>query len=280
MSSGIVFHLLAALAYALLAVSVWRPLFRNEAPVRLGRVRHVGLAGAIALHAAALYQTVLAGHNLHIGWALAISAAIWLGMVIFWLESVFMRLEGLLPLLLPAATVATLLAALFPSGHMVAHGGMEWLRIHLLIALIAYGIMTIAALQAMLMAALDRQLHRPVPMQAQRTVVDRALDSMPPLLVQEILLFRLIWIGFVMLSLAVVTGSLVSLRVTGAWLPLDHKTVFTLLSWATFGVLLLGRYARGWRGRVALRWTLTGFIFLMLSYSGSQFVLDVILQRG
>ena len=69
-------------------------------------------------------------------------------------------------------------------------------------------------------------------------------------------------------------------KLTGKILPFDHKTVFTLLSWATFGVLLLGRHVWGWRGWVALRWTLTGFGFLILAYTGSRFVLEMILHRG
>src|SRR5690606_14845808 len=121
------------------------------------------------------------------------------------------------------------------------------------------------ALQAMLMTALDRQLHRPVQAESNRGMLDRALHSMPPLLVQEGLLFRLIWLGFAVLTLTVVTGIAVSLRLTGQPLPMDHKTVFTLLSWLTFGVLLLGRHTRGWRGRIALRWTLVGFAFVLLS---------------
>ena len=96
---------------------------------------------------------------------------------------------------------------------------------------------------------------------------------------QEHLLFVIIWIGFAVLSLAVVSGSIASLKLTGKILPFDHKTVFTLLSWATFGVLLLGRHVWGWRGRVALRWTLTGFGFLILAYTGSRFVLEMILHR-
>src|SRR3546814_3472484 len=70
------------------------------------------------------------------------------------------------------------------------------------------------------------------------------------------------------------------MQLTGKVLPFDHKTVFMLLSWLTFGVLLLGRHIRGWRGRVALRWTLTGFAFLILAYTGSRFVLEVILHRS
>lgn len=280
MSTGIVFHLLAALAYAVLAVTMWHPLARSGAKVCAGKFRHVCLGGAIVLHGIALYQSILPGQTLVLGWALALSAAIWLGMVVFWLESLVMRLEGLLLLLLPASALAALLAGLFPEGHIVTHAGMESLRIHLLIALVAYGLITVAAVQALLMAALDRQLHRPIEAEPDRSMFSRALDSMPPLLVQEVLLFRLIWIGFAILTLAVITGSLVSLRISATVLPLDHKTIFTLLSWLTFGILLLGRHLKGWRGRIALRWTLTGFAFLLLSYTGSRFVLDVILQRS
>ncbi|SHH08004.1 cytochrome C assembly family protein [Pollutimonas bauzanensis] len=280
MSAGIVFHLLAALAYAVLAISLWRPLSKGGSQVATGKVRRVCLASAIVLHGIALAQAILPQHSLHLGWALALSAAIWLGMVIFWLEHLVMRIDGLLLILLPAATVAALLAGLFPHGHIVAHANNEWLRVHLIIALTAYGLITVAALQAMLMTALDRQLHKPIEQESNRSILGRALDTMPPLLLQEVLLFRLIWIGFAILTLTVVTGAIVSMRLTSELAPMDHKTVFTLLSWFTFGILLLGRYMRGWRGRLALRWTLVGFAFLLLSYSGSRFVLDVILQRG
>jgi len=60
----------------------------------------------------------------------------------------------------------------------------------------------------------------------------------------------------------------------------EHKTVFTVLSWLLFGVLLAGRYWRGWRGRTALTFILTGFATLLLAYVGSRFVLEVVLHRG
>jgi ABC-type uncharacterized transport system permease subunit len=56
--------------------------------------------------------------------------------------------------------------------------------------------------------------------------------------------------------------------------------VFALLSWLTFGLLLAGRWRYGWRGRTALRWTLTGFVMLLLAYVGSRFVLEVLLARS
>ena len=159
------------------------------------------------------------------------------------------------------------------------HANDAWLRAHLLIALAAYGLITIAALHAMLMALLDRHLHRPLDAPAERSMIGRVLDSQPPLLVGA----PAVRDHLDRLRRAVAGGrvrSIASLKLTGKILPFDHKTVFTLLSWATFGVLLLGRHVWGWRGRVALRWTLTGFGFLILAYTGSRFVLEMILHRG
>lgn len=280
MSLGIVFHTAAALAYAVLGGSLWIRLAGAGEVEQTGKIARLCLLGALVLHGIGLQQSMLGATHLFIGWALALSAAIWLGMVVFWLESLLVRIDGLQLLLLPAATLASGLAALFPQGQFVPHADNAWLRVHLLIALAAYGLITIAALHAMMMALLDCHLHRPLDAPAERSIVGRVLDSQPPLLVQEQLLFRIIWIGFVVLTLAVGSGSIASMKLTGQILPFDHKTVFTLLSWLTFGVLLAGRHIWGWRGRVALRWTLTGFGFLILAYTGSRFVLEVILHRG
>ncbi|MDQ2136590.1 cytochrome c biogenesis protein CcsA [Alcaligenaceae bacterium A4P071] len=280
MSLGIVFHAAAAVAYALLAAGLWVRLTRGDTIAQSGKIGRAGLLIALVLHGAGLYEAALAQGTLFIGWASALSAAVWLGLVVYWLESLVVRIDGLQLLLLPAATAVTLLAALFPQGVVVVHGDNVWLRTHLIIALSAYGLITIAALQASLMALLDRRLHRPQEDMSQRTIVGRVLDAQPPLLEQERLLFRLIWVGFVVLTLAVFSGSYTSMMLTGKVLPFDHKTVFTLLSWLTFGILLLGRHIWGWRGRVALRWTLTGFALLILAYTGSRFVLEVILHRS
>lgn len=277
MSASIVFHLLAALGYSTLALWLWSSAAKSQVPAATGTAQRTLLTLAIILQAIGLFEGILAHHTLYLGWALALSAALWLGMVVFWFQSLIMRIDGMLLILLPVAALVTLLAGIFPGGHLVPHANNEWLRTHLLIAFTAYGLILVAALHAILMAALDHQLHQPVESATQRSVLGRALESMPPLLTQERLLFQLIWIGFGVLTLTVITGALVSLRLSSQLVPLDHKTLFTLLSWFTFGILLVGRHTRGWRGRFALRWTLAGFAFLLLAYTGSRFVLDVIL---
>lgn len=284
MSYGIVFHSLAALAYAVLGLGLWRSLSSESPTIQAGRFARLGLFLAIILHGFALRETVLQGGYLRIGWSLALSAAIWIGMIVFWLESLIIRIDGLQLLLLPVGAVVCLLSALFPQSQVLVHDGDAGLRVHLLIALSAYALVTIAALQAMLMSGLDHRLHFPREDRNQtgpvRRALGRLLDAQPPLLAQEQVLFRLIWIAFAALTLTVISGALISLALVGKWLPFDHKSIFTLLSWLTFGILLLGRHLRGWRGRTALRYTLVGFAFVVLAYTGSRFVIEVILQRN
>jgi ABC-type uncharacterized transport system permease subunit len=108
---------------------------------------------------------------------------------------------------------------------------------------------------------------------------NRMLASLPPLMTMERILFRMIGLGFVLLTLTVASGALFSESLFGQPLRADQKTIFTLIAWVVFGALLVGRLARGWRGRLALSWTLSGFAMLLIAYAGSRFVLEVILHR-
>src|SRR5882672_4456912 len=146
------------------------------------------------------------------------------------------------------------------------------LRLHLVLAMIAYGMFTIAALHALLMTVMEKRLHG--------GALAGPLAALPPLLTMERLLFRVILAGFVFLTLTLVTGIAFSETLFGRAMKFDHKTVFAISSWFIFAALLAGRYFYGWRGRTALRWTLAGFLALLLAYVGSRFVLEVVLRRG
>src|SRR5690606_28072473 len=121
----IVFHSLAALAYAALAALLWRPVTQSQSS-GMGHAGRLCLLVALLVHGYALRRAILLGPDLHLGWALALSAAVWLGMLVFWLESLAQRLDGLLLILLPASALVTALAALFPIGHTVENAGDDW----------------------------------------------------------------------------------------------------------------------------------------------------------
>jgi len=140
-----------------------------------------------------------------------------------------------------------------------------------LMAMLAYSLFTIAALHAGLMSLVEKRLHH--------AKLPKVLQNLPPLLTMETLLFRVIGVGFVLLTITVASGMLFSEKIFGHPLQLSHKVLFGIASWVIFAVLLWGHRFYGWRGHTAVRWTLSGFGFLVLAYLGSQFVLEVFLHR-
>jgi len=263
-----------AVAYVGLAWLTWRTL---ETPER-GRAWRSGLLPLLALAHATLLGLAIGGSGeFRFGFAQALSATLLLAVLVLWIEGMFVPVRGLDVLVLPAAALCVVLPLLFHGAPIAAGVDSMALRLHLLVAIAAYSLLTIAALHALLMALLDRRLH--APMQAPAQGVGRIFGQLPSLLALERLLFRLIAAGFVLLTATLVTGVFFSEQLFGRALRFEHKTVFTIASWLVFASLLGGRIVFGWRGRTALRWTFAGFLMLLLAYVGSRFVLEVILGR-
>lgn len=274
--SGILPYIINALLYAALAGYFWRRHWaradgKTAAPASFNTLEHYMVAVPLALHAILLSQSVFGDDGLHLGIGNAISAILMLSVMIYWLGNFFYKLEGLQSLVMPVAAVACLLPAVFPPSAPLPNTAFAAFRFHLLIAILAYSLFTIASLHVLLMALLERQLHG--------GTLPVVLQKMPPLLTLEALLFRIIWTGFVLLTLTLVSGVVFSEELFGRAAKFNHKTVFGVLSWLIFAALLGGRHIYGWRGRVAVRWTLAGFLTLVLAYIGSKFVLEIILGR-
>jgi ABC-type uncharacterized transport system permease subunit len=285
----ILLQLIAAALYAGLSLQLWQQGVRqrhigpegagsNTAPALaaasggLGSVGRGLLLMALLLHVFSLRAAMFPDGQLHFGFATALSATLWLSVAFYWIESFYTRIEGLPLIGLPLAALCVVLPSLVPAEHAVNNAGNPAFRLHFLVAMLAYSLFTLAAMHSLLMMALEKRLHhgRLSPFMA----------SFPPLLTMEQILFRLIHIAFILLTLTLVSGALFSEEMFGKALTLNHKTVFAIISWLIFAALLLGRHLRGWRGRLALRWTLSGFVALLLAYAGSYFVLDVLLHRG
>ncbi len=240
----------------------------------------IGTAIAWLLHGAALASLVVAPDFLRLGFAAMLSAALWLSVAAYWFENHNLAVEGLRRLVLPTAAVATLLPLVFPGSVIPLAGKSALFSWHIALSMLAYGSLTIAAFHAVLMAMQESRLHSMSAAVAHRSWLSLAIDRLPALLTMERLLFKMIGIGFALLTLTVLSGVFFSEQLFGKPFRLEHKTVFTLLSWLLFGVLLAGRQWRGWRGKTALSFTLTGFMTLLLAYVGSRFVLEVVLHRG
>ena len=268
-------YLINSLLYAALAVYSWRtrwnPTVGAPAEGGFSVIQHYAVLAPLGVHTLLLARSMFAADGLHLGVGNAVSAILWLTVLIYWLGNFFYRLDGLQSLVLPVAALAAFVPAIFPSLKALPNTELLVFKIHLLIAMAAYSLFTIASLHVLLMAWLERGLHD--------GTLPQALRRLPPLLAMENLLFRIIWAGFILLTLTIASGVVFSEELFGRAARLNHKTVFGVLSWIVFALLLGGRFVYGWRGRVAVRWTLAGFFMLLLAYVGSKFVLEVILGR-
>ncbi|MDO4904316.1 MAG: cytochrome c biogenesis protein CcsA [Lautropia sp.] len=218
----------------------------------------------------------------HFGFAYLLSASVWIATMLIWFESRRVGLGRLPTLLAGLAMLVVMLPQIFPGQAFLLDEQAPLFVPHLVVGTLAYGTAFMAALQALLMAAAEHRLH---PRRTERAgggltaLLARGHQSLPPLMVLERILFQVISVAFVLLLLTTLSGAFFSEEIFGKPLPLDHKTVFSLVATVFFGLLLLGRWLWGWRGRLAIRLTLGGFILLLLSYVGSRFVMEVILQR-
>lgn len=246
-------------------------------PSRQGAAISGVTALAWALHGAALWPDMVSNGALRVGFALMLSAALWISVAAYWIENRNFALDGLRRMVMPCAAIAAVLPPLFPGSLMPVQAQTPAFGWHVAVAVMAYSTLTIAAFHAVLMALQEARLHT---RSAKPGFLGAAIDQLPALLTMEKLLFRMISIGFVLLSLTVLSGVVFSEQVFGKALRWDHKNVFALLSWLLFAALLAGRRWRGWRGKTALRFTLAGFATLALAYVGSRFVLEVVLHRG
>ena len=285
----IVLYVAASLAYAALALHFWksrwhgRPDPEHMAKPGLAAWERAALLVPLALHGWLLAAELFVAPELRFGFAPALSVMLWLGVAIYWIESLFLRLDGFEPLILPLAALAAPLPAMFPGLASGTVSATLAFKLHLVLAMLAYSLFTIAMLHAVLMAVVERRLHHarkdPAGFGTSGPLAG-PLARVPPLLTLERLLFHTIAAAFAFLTLTLATGFAFSETLFGRAMRFDHKTVFAVVSWLTFALLLGGRWLRGWRGRTALRWTLAGFVFLLLAYIGSRFVLEVLLGRS
>ena len=169
--------------------------------------------------------------------------------------------------------VAVLLPLFFPGRALPPEQG-AWMGIHIALGMASYALLACAVLHAWLVTRAEAALRQPGS--------DSLVTGNLPVLTLERLMFGFVWAGWILLSATLLAGLLFDEWLYGSALPFQwtHKVVFAWLAWLTFALLLMGRWRLGWRGRKAVRMVYAGSVFLLLSYIGSRFVLEALLQRA
>lgn len=256
----------AIVAYLVAAVAVVLPGKLGDARSR--QIALIVAAIASLSHAVLLLGLHRGGIDLHFFAALSLVgfgiAALTL------LVNLFRPIAGLGVVVFPLA--ALLLAVDVFVAPATQASSMGWqIKLHVFFALIAYSLLSVAALLAILLALQERALRS-------HQFDSRLLRSLPPLTLTEALMFRVIGAGFIGLTVTLLSGVLFVENLFAQHLV--HKTVLSIIAWLVFGLLLFGRWRWGWRGRRAVQLTLAGMLILLLGFFGSKFVLEMVLQRA
>ena len=263
--------LLAAMLLYMTAGTIFAlRLFRRMESAR--PAKGLGLAlgfGGLLCHAFILYLSLHTLQGINFSFFNAVSFASWVIALLYLLAALSKPVESLGMVLLPLAAVTLLLEHFFPGVRLLPPQAQWELRAHVILSILAYSVLTMAAVQAVLLAIQDRQLRSHHP--------GGFIRALPPLQTMEGLMFEMITIGFILLTLALLSGFLFLEDMFAQHLV--HKTLLSILAWVIFAILLWGRHRFGWRGRTAIRWTLAGFIILALAYFGSKAVVELILKK-
>lgn len=258
---------LAALLY--LAATALQLLHIAQQRKQITRL-FIGLSvAALLCHAAVVWASIFQGSGVELGFY-KVSALIFLVINLLCLVSLARRpLQNLLVVLFPLSALAVLVSHYAPDTARIPIDLPPRILLHIGSSILAYAVLTLAAAQAALLAVQDHQLkHRHTR---------GLIQILPPLQLMETMLFELLWVGEILLSVAILSGFVFLDDIFAQ--QLVHKTVLTLGAWLLIAVLLWGHYHLGWRSKTAVRLTLSGFALLVLAFFGTKMVLELILQQ-
>ncbi|MEX1033165.1 MAG: cytochrome c biogenesis protein CcsA [Cellvibrionaceae bacterium] len=262
MSLATIPNVLAIAIYLLGSAYLIAAYVRQRSP-RPHLVTGLALA-AIVLHGAGAYQSVFEASDFRFGVFILPTLFFWVINVLVLVSGLRKPLHSLFVFLFPLSVVAILSSQISDSPVKPMEPALVG---HVILALLAYGFLTIATLQALLLAFQNYQLKH--------KHATGVVQLLPPLQTMESLMFQLLWTGEVALTILIVSG----LLYTDDLLAQNqaHTLIFSVMAWLIYAVLLWGRHRLGWRGKTAIRWTLGGFMALVLAYFGTQLVYQVVL---
>lgn len=225
-------------------------------------------AAAVIFHVIALKTIIFTPQGIDIGFFSALTFTAWLMASLLVVASFSLPIGCLGLLVYPFALVTLILRYISDQHILLTDALAPGLQTHILFSLLAYSLLSIAVAQAILLAIQDKYLHNKHP--------SGFLQSLPSLETMEIMLFRIITLGVIALSISLLSGFIYLEDMFAQHLV--HKTILSIFAWAIFVVLLWGHYRFGWRGKIAIKWSLSGFTLLMLAYFGSKFVIELVLK--
>jgi ABC-type transport system involved in cytochrome c biogenesis permease subunit len=83
-----------------------------------------------------------------------------------------------------------------------------------------------------------------------------------------------IMVGFPLLSAGILTGAVWAHYAWGSYWSWDPKETWSLITWIIYAIVLHARFVRGWRGRRMALLSIVGFMSVIFTYFGVNFILS------
>tara|TARA_Y100000589_G_C27094403_1_gene605328 strand:+ start:368 stop:1159 length:792 start_codon:yes stop_codon:yes gene_type:complete len=256
--------ILHSLGYVLLAILLWKSSERRSSSLILS-------GSLVLLHGFGLLLPWFTSTDFEFGLFKAFVWIMWLAAVLVCCEAFFRRIvpKVMAPIFVLTG-IAILLDSFFPSPNLANDLSLTF-RFHILIAMLSYSCLFFTSIRALTINFQENSLRNPKT---------RLPDlSLPSLIELDASLHRLLLVTFLLLSGTVMSGIFVNLESGRMPLIFDHKTFFSLLAWLLISCIVAGKLLFGWRGRMVAKMTMIGCFLVILSYLGTQFVIEVILNR-
>ena len=230
---------------------------------------YILLSIGLLTHIALIYISLF-NHGINLNFSNALLVISWITILFFWFMNRNKSYEGLEYLtLLPAIIILIFHPFIHPTNYVSDYSSLN-AALHIIIAILGYSLLAFGAIFSIFILLIQNNINS-------TSKTTETFKSKISLLAMEKLLFQIYLIGFLFLTITLVTGIFFSEEILGIALEMSHKIIFSILSWLVYGGLLLGRAKVGWRGKKAIVFSLIAFVLLFTSYLGSKFVLEVII---
>ncbi|MCE5262275.1 MAG: c-type cytochrome biogenesis protein CcsB [Deltaproteobacteria bacterium] len=141
----------------------------------------------------------------------------------------------------------------------------NWLTVHVLTCFLGYAAFTMAFAVG-IMYLLKGRVRKDGKEEG------RFLRLIPEAGALEELLYQGVVLGFVLLSLGILTGAVWAHYAWGSYWSWDPKETWSLITWIVYAAMLHARSVRGWRGRRMAWMALLGFASVLFTYLGVNYL--------
>jgi ABC-type uncharacterized transport system permease subunit len=245
------------------------PCLSSLSNIKIIKNYSVLVAVGLVSHALLIYNHIF-NEGVDLSFANSTLLLSWIIVLIYLLLNSKSKYRGLeIFTLIPALIIVLVFPLIQPDHQTVQYYSLS-ASIHIIIAMLGYGLLAFGSIFSLFLLLFEKSLHA-------ETKSSSMISSSEPLLDVESKLFQIYWVGFIFLTFTLFSSLFFSNYLFGQSLDWNHKTIFTILAWLSYALVLFGRVQFGWRGKKSIIISLLAFAFLILAYLGTKFVVEVVL---